>query len=317
MIMKLVIHPGWPKTGTSALQDYFVRNYENYRRERVVYPLAGRYIDNAHHGLALSLQPRPGLTCEMDASELIRKIEEESRDAETVIISSELSPLYFNIDIMSKFLCNFKEVALLFTLRPQSDLFSSLMKQWIKDPAIILGLSPMELLREHSSTLNYEAEIERWTSSVPSHVALSVNLVTYSSDRLIQSVLGSLGLPAMPELGTKSNSSITDLAAAVLYCLESKLAGVGCDERTHLISLASELLDSTPLRHQLLSPEMHSVITAIYARSNNSLAQQYLAKPNLFDEEPVFRDEHLSYETVSSLAEVVWSSHNKIYASIV
>ena len=85
---RLILHAGTPKTGTSALQVSFARDYETYRAAGVVYPLAGRLsaIQPKHQWVARTLRDDR----ESEFGELMATVETECDDrTHTIVLSTE------------------------------------------------------------------------------------------------------------------------------------------------------------------------------------------------------------------------------------
>ena len=70
------------------------------------------------------------------------RLEMQASPAESVLLSSELSPFYFNNPRFSAFVSeHFSRVVVIFTIRAQSELLLSLFNQLVKDPNVRYGAS--------------------------------------------------------------------------------------------------------------------------------------------------------------------------------
>ncbi len=90
--MELILHIGYSKTGTSAIQDFLYRNRKMLlRRYGILYP--DIYIfDKAHHLFAWSLTSKPEeITVDLDPEHIFLSILDEAARTKSkiILISSE------------------------------------------------------------------------------------------------------------------------------------------------------------------------------------------------------------------------------------
>jgi hypothetical protein len=133
---RLIIHPGFHKSGTTALQESFALNRVLLRELGILYPHIGT---KAHHRVAWALTQRPWgwnkrggeRTPEKYWSQMASRI--NSAKEETVILSSEF---FSEIDgeKIRKIRSDIKErdIQILFTLRPLAKLLPSSYQQYLK-----------------------------------------------------------------------------------------------------------------------------------------------------------------------------------------
>lgn len=133
---QLILHVGFHKSGTSALQESFAAQREELAAAGVLYPNIGR---KAHHRIAWALTQKPwgwkargGETTPFKHfSKMVKLINRSS--AEKILLSSEffseLTP-----DQIQKIAATIKgrEVKILFTLRPLVKLIASSYQQYLK-----------------------------------------------------------------------------------------------------------------------------------------------------------------------------------------
>ena len=282
--MRLFLHPGWWKTGTSALQDHLAERYDELRRHGILYPKAGREIDNAHHGLALSLAPRSGLSTEYRSSEIIDAILNEAAGVETVIISSELLPNVFKLQSAKTLVECFSEINLIFCVRPQEQLIASLFKQVVKDPDVLFDNSAFgvfDVFGQNLSQLNFFETIEAWVNAAGPLIN-KVSVVEYSKT-VVSDILEVLSIDASPPVATGSNVSPSDLVTLVLHALMDVRSGMGLEKRHSLIRFVTAFLADVPSHRSVLSSSDMSKIATIFKHSNNALASKYLQRPTLFE----------------------------------
>lgn len=175
--MRLILHVGMHKTGTSALQAKLRSNAHALLQQRILYPAHGRYHDGSHHGLW------PALASAGSTSDFLRALsaecEAQSSPVDTVLISSELlEKVGMNAkrsENIHTFLDSFDDVHVLYFLRNQGEVIQSIFKQWVKDDTLRIGMGPSEFLRTQGAHLFYSRYCD-WWSSLDRHVRLSVSL---------------------------------------------------------------------------------------------------------------------------------------------
>lgn len=133
---RLIIHPGFHKSGTTALQESFALNRALLRENGVLYPHIGT---KAHHRIAWALTQRPWgwnnrggeRTSVKHWDRMVNRI--KGAKEETVFLSSEF---FSELDgeKIRKIRSDIKgrEVEILFTLRPLAKLLPSSYQQYLK-----------------------------------------------------------------------------------------------------------------------------------------------------------------------------------------
>jgi hypothetical protein len=133
---ELILHVGFHKSGTTALQESFHQNRKAILSEGVNYPSFGH---KAHHRLAWSLSQKPWGWAKRGGERESTKLWEkaaaviEKDGSEKVIISSEFFSELTG-DQIRKIHSSFKNrnVKILFTLRPLAKLLPSSYQQYLK-----------------------------------------------------------------------------------------------------------------------------------------------------------------------------------------
>jgi len=150
MSHKLLIHAGFGKTGTSALQNFFVRNLKRLAANKIYYPAAGRQELDAHHYLATKARPGEGtgFTCDETWDEQIEAIAREvgKKKSGTVLISSEVFSGRLEWFKLNKLFDLFDEVSVVLYLRRQDEIVMSSYQQWIKDGTFSASYEEMDAL---------------------------------------------------------------------------------------------------------------------------------------------------------------------------
>ncbi len=136
LMKQVIIHAGFHKSGTTALQESFHLNRKELLELNVNYPNFGH---KAHHRLAWSLSQKPWGWAKRGGERESTKLWEKSaavierEKEEKVIISSEFFS-ELSGDQIRKIHSSFKsrEVKVLFTLRPLAKLLPSSYQQYLK-----------------------------------------------------------------------------------------------------------------------------------------------------------------------------------------
>jgi hypothetical protein len=133
---RLIIHPGFHKSGTTALQESFALNRALLRENGILYPRIGT---KAHHRVAWALTQRPWgwnkrggeVTPEKHWNRMAERINKAKE--ETVILSSEF---FSELDgeKIRKIRSDIKgrDIQILFTIRPLAKLLPSSYQQYLK-----------------------------------------------------------------------------------------------------------------------------------------------------------------------------------------
>lgn len=167
----LYLHVGWSKTGTSAVQSQVQKQRGDLLAKGVLYPQSLQWPDHSHHPFALAFKGDKGggYTVDMSAVDAMNMLKHEllNTSAESALISSELSPIYFHNPRFVEFVKeNFDTVKVLFTVRLQSELIVSLMNQLVKDPNIRYKGTIFQLAMQNLDTLSYHKRIKVWEKFV-------------------------------------------------------------------------------------------------------------------------------------------------------
>ena len=193
----LYLHVGWSKTGTSAVQSQIQAQHEDFLAKGILYPQSLQWPDHSHHPFALSFKGSGVYQSDMTPPQALDKLrlEMEASSAPNILLSSELSPIYFNNPKFKEFVENyFLKVKVIFTIRPQSELLLSLFNQLVKDPNVRYGATMFTLAMRNISWLNYMQHIRQWEK----HVGFSnIHVIPYSRE-VVQDFLDVFDVPYKP-----------------------------------------------------------------------------------------------------------------------
>lgn len=284
---KLIIHPGWSKTGTSAIQNALSNNADELLNNGIYYPKACQWEDHSHHHFALAFSNNPVHKSNFTAKDAVNIMSEDinSVDCEKVVISSELSPMYFLNPEFDRFIkaSHFTDVEVVFTLREQSSLLVSMFNQLIKDPQVRSRSTLFETYVRISSWMNFEINIRRWEEVYKKE---NISIIPYGSN-IVNDFSDFLGVDL--KNGFNPNQSINaSLPNEVLDFCRRKLRKV--NDVTKYKSGLTEIIDQYnngeffELNSFLITGTERQVIYNHFSPSNNLLAKKYLGRDTLFDD---------------------------------
>jgi hypothetical protein len=268
----LYLHVGWSKTGTSAVQSQIQRQKQDFLNKGILYPQSLQWPDHSHHPFALSFKPKNGgvYNSDMSMSEALSKLDQEmsASSAENVLISSELSPMYFNSLEFTNFAKEkFETVKILFTVRRQSELLISLMNQLVKDPNVRYKGSVFQLGMQNISQFNFYQRVLEWQKFVGRD---NIHCFTYSRD-IVKDFLAFFDVPfhAQDE-DLVVNKSVPNRVIPLLQSLPLSMSNAEYLEKT------SELIQATEL--ESLSADYSEV--SIFSVGEQNSFDQYFSMIN-------------------------------------
>lgn len=285
IMKKLILHVGWSKTGTSAIQDALSTHFSTSKNKDVLYPSSCRWFDNAHHHFALAFTNNPVHKSKYEAETACRVMADEinKSTAKTIIISTELSPLYFENPEFSKFLkmTGINNIEIVFTVREQGELLVSMFNQLIKDSQVRCRRTIFETYIRLSSWMNYDLQIKRWEKYVAKE---KVKVIPYSENIVADFFSeNQLEIDRAYKQSKQVNSSLPN---EILEFARIKLLNIK-DPLAYEVKLKSIVSDFrqgmfSPLGTELLSIMEIKAIYQHYLASNNAVARKYLASDCLF-----------------------------------
>ena len=169
--MKLYLHIGIEKTGTSSIQSFMDKNRKKLLNNYgLLYPKTGLWFDKSHHELAFSVinQDRyDSAGIDMDTMFNNLMIEaNNSKECKSVLISSEIFRSIHKreeFDIFIKKIKSlFDEIEIILFLRDQSYWILSMYNQYVKDPNIKYYHGFNSFYNMFENDLNYLNIIMKW-----------------------------------------------------------------------------------------------------------------------------------------------------------
>jgi hypothetical protein len=239
--------------------------------------------DQAQHHFALAFSPIHGYPAKYTVQQVLELLDMEMNlmECNSTLISSELSPFYFNNPRFLKWIERFDNIVVIVTLRRQSDLLLSLFNQLIKDPQIRYSGKFFQLVMNNLGRMNFYQGINRWAEKVGDK---NIRVVNYE-DGVVQNFLNifelslsfdgenSLINPSLP------SSSLMLMQERGKLAVDSNQYAKIRDEVLYDVKKYTENI--LPERILLTKGELQS-LDKYFENSNNLLAKKYLEKDVLF-----------------------------------
>ncbi|MGY3727762.1 MULTISPECIES: hypothetical protein [Cobetia] len=276
----LYLHVGWSKTGTSAVQSQIQAQHADFLSKGILYPQSLQWPDHSHHPFALSFQGSGAYQSDMSPADALEKLrlEMEASPAPSVLLSSELSPMYFNNPRFRHFVAeHFETVKVLFTVRPQSELLLSLYNQLVKDPNIRYDASLFTLAMRNIGWLNYLNHIRQWEK----HVGEENLAVLSYSRRVVQDFLQAFDIEYRHEASQPDETAIinpslpTRCLRLVQHLGRGELSNGEFARRRDKIIDLSKAIDADNDHHTLFSVAEQQAFDANFKQGNQKLIEWF------------------------------------------
>ncbi|WP_276756603.1 hypothetical protein [Pseudoalteromonas marina] len=276
----LYLHVGWSKTGTSAVQSQAQRQREDLLANGVLYPQSLQWPDHSHHPFALAFKGDKGggYSVDMSAVDAMNMLKSELQDsgAESVLISSELSPIYYHNPRFVEFVNeSFDEVKVLFTVRLQSELLMSLMNQLVKDPNIRYKGSIFQLAIQNLNTLSYYKRIKVWEKFVGK---ANIHCFSYSKN-IVGDFLNFFGVE-LDDLGNELviNKSVPNRILPLLQSLSPELTNQQYLDKTEELIRQTQSEAHGYKQIELFSVGEQHAYDNYFEVMNHELTKEYLTE---------------------------------------
>ncbi|WP_157956931.1 hypothetical protein [Salinicola aestuarinus] len=274
----LYLHVGWSKTGTSAIQAQIQAQNAEFLARGILYPQSLQWPDHSHHPFALAFRNAGVYASDMSPAQAVDKLEAEveKSDVENVLISSELSPFYFDNPRFRQFVGqNFQQVKVIFTLRCQSELLLSLFNQLVKDPNIRYPSSLFSLAMNNINWLNYHQTVKRWMDVIGQE---NVVIVPYGRD-VVDRFLGLFNVHYRKADASDTTIVNPSVPTRCLSMIQSKARQASNNEeflaiRDRIIT-ASKYVDGDHDKHVLFDVPEQQSFDQYFKHSNQTLAEQF------------------------------------------
>jgi hypothetical protein len=164
----LYIHIGWPKTGTSAVQSFFVKNTEVLKNKyRIYYPKIGRWGDGSHHDLAFSLRENPYCKIKTEAEQIayLEELKKEITESgcSHIVLSSECFALY-DSDTFKNIFRECFQIKIIAYLRDPYDYAESIYLQNVRDHNFKERRTFSDFVAENHSMFQFYKTLSKYES---------------------------------------------------------------------------------------------------------------------------------------------------------
>jgi hypothetical protein len=250
----------------------------------VLYPKSIQWNDHSHHKFALAFKENSGYTSELSLTDAFENLQNEidASDAKSVIISSELSPFYFDFEQFKVFAKQFDKVVIVFTLRRQSELLLSLYNQLVKDQNVRYPGSLFSLAMSNLSRFDFHNTVSRWAEIVGDE---NIRLVSYS-DNVVDEFLNlfDVKLDRNVTSGDSVNSSIPNELLPGIIRVNAGVhdANQYAQNRQQVLNMRNDT--DFKLSNTLFSIAEQRTFDNYFTAGNDKLSARFLNGDKLFKE---------------------------------
>lgn len=275
--MNIYLHIGSGKTGTTAIQNHFFHNREEYLKVGLYYPSHGLQ-GSGHHGLAvLGCATMPAAVKES----FVNIINEANENAcETILISSEnlcfMTPEYI-AEIADLFEGYVPKV--IFYVRDQAALIESTYLEWQKSGGPYKG-GIDKLFHTHQNAFSLMKRITPWVRNFgQAQIRARLYDKKIIGDDVCSDIRALIGMSVLPSLDDKPvNANASLLAEFSNFVTSYDESQATVDERKMFID---ELLSMSQKYKQystrcLISDSLREKITEKYSETNKEFSELFL-----------------------------------------
>ncbi|MBE3607087.1 sulfotransferase domain-containing protein, partial [Campylobacter sp. RM13119] len=162
----IYLHIGWPKTGTSAIQQFLVRNFDVLKNKyNLFYPDYGRWIDGSHHNIAFSLMENPycKMKLESEQYQYLKELKDLmlNSNCDNILLSSECFKLY-DSKVFQDLFCGLFNIKIICYLRDHDQYIESMYGQNVRDPFFKEKQTFKDFLKSFKERLFYSRTLMQW-----------------------------------------------------------------------------------------------------------------------------------------------------------
>lgn len=283
MKKQIILHIGFPKTGTTSIQMWFTENTAALAALGVLYPGTGRDEQGYHYGhhrLPRSLveSPLSELAAAWPDMEKLRD-EMANSPAQTIVISSEDFSTRLQqseVDFLAQHLADF-DVRIVCYVRRQDEFIISV---WSTAVAYYGESDPLSCCLDHS-WLDYAGTIVPWARAFgPGAVVLRVfERSQLAGGDAVEDFLSVCGIDASAGLTPLDHKHHNRRLPAHIALIQAYLNAHKIDRATIArLSALSSMLDHRETGSPLFARGDRMALLAKHVEGNSSLAQSYLGR---------------------------------------
>lgn len=309
---RLYIHIGLPKTGTSAIQNYLVTNYDLLKdKHNLFYPKLGRAGDGSHHNIAwaLSANPYKELLDDAKQRELLIELRNEidSSTCSSALLSSECFAMHSNKAFKEIIASNY-ELHIICYLRRQDDYIESSYSQIVKDVVRKETRSFTEYLNDSLSSLSYFEMLQKWEGIAEKE---NIHIREYDKNSflngsIVDDFLSIIGVRLQSSKVIDTKKQLINLSLTPKLTLFKRLLNKAVKTQDQgLVNLFHSYMQSNPsTESSLLTSSQRKYIFDYFLEDNTKVAKHYFPdRKTLFAESKIINKEYasLSNKDISEL----------------
>jgi hypothetical protein len=332
--MRIVLHIGLEKTGTTSIQAHCHRHAETLRAQGILYPAwlgyrnhADLVIAAAAYGSTVDMRTRAGVGSERELAAFrtaalgrLRQQVSKARPACLLLSDEHFSSRCGDAEVrrLKEMLAEFSDdVRVLVYLRRQDDLLVSLYSTFLKGQ----GTGGLARVAEMAKWFDFETVLARWSAAF-GREALVVRLFPPRQGTLIDDFADAAGLPVLPAdpSDARANRSLDQRNAALLARINELLPafrdGAVNPDRVGLANFLEARSTGPALSMPLAE---RRAFLARFAESNEAVRAAFFPDlPELFDAptdgQPVVADPTL--DDAIALAVDIWTDRARLAAAL-
>lgn len=289
--MKLVIHAGIHRTGTTSLQGFLADNREVLLRHGVTYPGEGRN----HQPLAWSLKQGRGKAAD---------VEDAAGTGGTVVLSAEDFCIHTDMRWLKE-LSGRHDIRVVFYLRRQDHWIMSWYNQHVKWPfdrrKCRMGKAEFLDTIGDFHWLDYAVLLDRWGEVLGAENVSAAVVEPGQVENVIEDFITRLGIPSdgLDLAATRKNDSLPVHLLEIARSLG--MFDLPPNGRTRVIrALRAGLAHKTQEAKTVYSPEERLRVLERFEASNRAVAERVFGRGKLFLEPPPRPDEpYFSFPEIS------------------
>jgi len=288
--VKLFLHIGYPKTGTSAIQAFLVKNKEQLKKQGCLYPQTGR-LGHAHYGVssAFGLGRHSAADASITPAKIQALLDSELKqsDCTSLILSSENFILSKNPKVIGDTFSDF-DIHPIVYLRRHDDWFESAYNQsvrMVQNPpwgTTIEGFVQLQINRK-ALPFDYYELLKLWDASFPGG-RLIVRPFEKEQNKpdIFADFLNAIDLSMNPgfetHLGNAGNESISSERLMIIDAIQRTNAS--SELKRKIVKGIIEKNEVTSDRYTFLSPTARADLLKRYSPSYEKVAKEFLTPPN-------------------------------------
>lgn len=322
--MKVYLHIGNYKTGSTAIQSFLYHNRERFHELGYYIPSTGQN-GVAHHDWAAALVGRSNAP---DPDELYEDITNElnSSGFERAIVSTET---FFNDAIAAELAERLSghDLHVICYLRRQDHFASAFYMQLVKHPNFMeCNLPNIEAFTRKEGPIDYVGVLDRWAAVVGEE---NMTVRPYEPEQLPDGVVDNflsvfdLSADTFPKSAPTNPVNVTIETELIEFLRIANTLGLSENEHAMILRALEQIsrrVRKTGMLHKrnVFSPQRRRQILETFQRDNNEIARRYLGRPNgiLFvesppEDDPTWEPMKLSVDALALILGIPWIFQQK------